>query len=114
MRRHILFNKLGRKAYDKKHCMEVLGFSKRAWLRYCKQAENGTLPQAIGHPPRITQENAAVVAKALRENGEKDKSTLVTPHEGGGDVTLADMLQDTADRSNPKKTGEPLGKIKKL
>ena len=52
----------------------------------------------------------ALVAKALSENGEKDKSTLVTPHKGDGDVTLADMLQDAADRSNPKETGKLLGK----
>ena len=46
----------------------------------------------------------------MRENGEKDKSILATSHEGGCDVTLADMLQDAADRSNPKKTGKPLCK----
>ena len=48
------------------------------------------------------------MAKALRDNREKDNSTLVTPHEGGGDVTLRDMLQEAADKSNPKKKGKPL------
>ena len=105
-----IIQQIRRKAYNKKHCMEVLGFSKKAWLKYCKHAENGTLPLAPGNQPRITQENAALVAKALRENGEKDKNTLVTLQEGGGDVTLADMLQDAADRSNPKKAGKPLSK----
>ena len=69
---------------------------------------HNTLPKEIGHPPRITQENAALVAQALRDNVENDKATLVTPHEGGGDITLRDMLQDAADKSNPNKIGKPL------
>ena len=69
---------------------------------------HNTLPKEIGHPPRITQENAELVAQALRDNVENDKATLVTPHEGGGDITLRDMLQDAADKSNPNKIGKPL------
>ena len=41
---------------------------------------------------------------------ENDKATLVTPHEGGGDITLREMLQDAADKSNPNKIGKPLSK----
>merc|ERR1711871_1057033 len=105
-----IIQQIRRKAYIRKHCMEVLGFSSKAWKKYCKHAENGKLPQAIGHPPRITPGNGALAAKSMRENQENDKSALVTPHEGGVDVTLADLLRDAADRSNPKKTGKRLDK----
>ena len=90
--------------------MEVFGFSKKAWLTYSKHAKNGTLPLPIGHPPRINQENAAMVAQTLRDNAENDMATLATSHESGGDVTLREMLQEAADKSNPKKMGKPLGK----
>ena len=72
MRRHILFNKLGRKAYDKKHCMEVLGFSKKTWLKYFKHAKNRTLPKESGHPLRIAPEKAEEVAQKLIENAHKE------------------------------------------
>ena len=80
------------KAYDKKYCMEKLGFGINTWKKYRKHALHNTLPKKIGHPPRITQENAALVAQALRDNVENDKATLVNPREGGGDITLRDML----------------------
>ena len=98
------------KAYDKKYCMEKLGFSRITWQKYRNHALHNTLPKKIGQPPRITQENAELVAQALRDNVENDKATLVTPHEGGGDITLRDMLQDAADKSNPNKIGKPLGR----
>ena len=72
MRRHILFNKLVRKAYDKKHCMEVLGFSKKTWLKYFKHAKNRNLPKESGHPLRIAPEKAEEVAQKLIENAHKE------------------------------------------
>ena len=105
-----IIQQIRRRSYDKKDCMGNLGFSRITWQKYPYRALHNKLPKEIGHPPRITQENAALVAQALRDNVENDKATLVTPREGGGDITLRDMLQDAADRSNPKKTGKPLSK----
>ena len=106
-----IIQQIRRRSYDKKYCMEKLGFSRITWQKYRNHALHNTLPKEIGQPPRITQENAALVAQALRDNVENDKATLVTPHEGGGDITLRDMLQDAADKSNPNKIGKPLSKI---
>ena len=105
-----IIQQIKKRAYNKKHCMEVLGFSKNAWLKYSKHAKNGTLPLAIGQPPRINQENAENVARTVREKADKDDAILLTSHEGGSDVTLRDMLQEAADKSYPKKTGKALGK----
>ena len=98
------------KKYGKKFCMETLGFNKKTWLKYCKHAEAGTLPKAIGQPPRINQEEGAKVAQIIRESRECQNSTLVTEHEGGQDVTLSKLLQSAADNSNPKKVGKKLHK----
>ena len=90
--------------------MEKLGFSRITLQKYRNHALHNTLPKKIGQPPRITQENAELVAQALRDIVENDKATLVTPHEGGGDITLRDMLQDAPDKSNPNKIGKPISK----
>ncbi len=34
-----------RKAYDKKHCTEFLGVSKKAWLKYCKHVRVALYPK---------------------------------------------------------------------
>ena len=50
------------------------------------------------------------MAQAIRESRENQKSTLVTEHEGGDDVTMSTMLQAAADKSNPNKVGKKLQK----
>ena len=51
-----IIQRIRRGAYDKEYCINVLGFGKKTWLKYSKHAKNGTLPLAIGQPPRINQE----------------------------------------------------------
>ena len=103
-----IIQQIRKKAYSKKFCMETLGFNKKTWLKYRNHAMARTLPKAIGQPPRINQEEGAKVAQAIRETRENQKSTLVSEHEGGDDVTMSTMLQAAADKSNPNKVGKKL------
>ena len=51
-----------------------------------------------------------MVAQEIKRREEEEDSVLVTPHEGGKDTTLVEVLQKAANKSNPSKDGRPLGR----
>ena len=92
----------------KQWCLGDLGMSEKAWKKYRLHAINKTTPQCVGRAPRISKKEGMEVANTIRESERKENSLLRKPHEGGGDPTLADLLQSAADRSNPTLYGNPL------
>jgi hypothetical protein len=92
----------------KQWCLGDLGMSEKAWKKYRLHAINKTTPQCVGRAPRISKKEGMEVANTIRESERKENSLLRKPHEGGGDPTLADLLQSAADRSNSTLYGRSL------
>ena len=46
-----------------------------------------------------------MVAQEIKRREEEEDSVRVTPHEGGKDTTLVEVLQKAANKSNPSKDG---------